>query len=82
MDMGLPRCDGPTAVRAIRQDPALAGLKIFAVSGHPADEFQLQNGPAGIDRWFRKPLDAAGLVRDLEHELDAQPCRLKPAGIV
>src|SRR5207247_7632458 len=34
LDMGLPRLDGPATLRKIRQDPACAGLKIFAVSGH------------------------------------------------
>ena len=33
LDMGLPRVDGPTTVREIRRDPALAGLRIFGVSG-------------------------------------------------
>jgi CheY-like chemotaxis protein len=68
MDMGLPRCDGPTAVRAIRHNPALAGVKIVAVTGHAAEEFNLGAGPAGVDRWFRKPVDPAVLVRELEQE--------------
>ena len=65
LDMGMPRCDGPTAVREIRRDPALAGLKIFAVSGHLPEEFGLEEGPRGIDRWFHKPLDTAALLRDI-----------------
>jgi len=28
--MGLPRCDGPTAVRQLRRDPSYAALKILA----------------------------------------------------
>jgi carbon storage regulator CsrA len=74
LDMGLPRCDGPTTVRAIRSDRALDGLKIVAVSGHTADEYDLGRGPGGIDRWFCKPVDPEGLIRDLERELD------QPAG--
>jgi carbon storage regulator CsrA len=69
LDMGLPRCDGPTAVRAIRHNPALANLKIVAVSGHAAEEFDLPHGPAGVDRWFQKPVDPATLVRELDLEL-------------
>ncbi len=68
MDMGLPRCDGPTAVRAIRRDPALSGVRIVAVSGHRAEEFNLEAGPAGVDRWFQKPVDPNALVRDLEQD--------------
>ena len=70
LDMGLPRVDGPTAVREIRRDPAFAGLKIFGVTGHLPDEFNLARGPEGVDRWFCKPLDPAALVRDLNAELE------------
>jgi carbon storage regulator CsrA len=70
LDMGLPRCDGPTMVRTVRRDPALAGLKIFAVSGHGPEEFNLDQGPAGVDRWFQKPVDPDHLVHDVNEELD------------
>jgi two-component system, OmpR family, response regulator len=70
MDMGLPRCDGATAVREIRRDPRLAGLKIFAVSGHTPDEYSQVSGPGGVDRWFCKPLDPALLVRDLNQSFN------------
>jgi carbon storage regulator CsrA len=72
LDMGLPRCDGPTTVREIRRNPAHAGLRIFAVTGHAAEEFDLQHGPGGVDRWFRKPVDPLSLVRDLNQAL-AEP---------
>jgi carbon storage regulator CsrA len=71
LDMAMPRCDGPTAVRAIRKEPALAGVKIVAVSGHTADEYDLKAGPAGVDRWFQKPVDPAVLVRELERDFVA-----------
>ncbi len=70
LDMALPRCDGPTTVRAIRRQPALAGLKIFAVSGHPPERFALADGTAGVDRWFSKPLDPEAFLKDLSRELD------------
>jgi carbon storage regulator CsrA len=71
LDMAMPRCDGPTAVRAIRRDPCYAGLKIVAVSGHRPDEYDLGVGPAGVDRWFRKPIDPRELLRDVIRELEA-----------
>jgi carbon storage regulator CsrA len=70
LDMGLPRCDGQTAVKAIRRNPALAGLKIFAVSGHLPTEYDLVIGPNGVDRWFHKPVDPQVLVQNLELELE------------
>jgi carbon storage regulator CsrA len=69
LDMGMPRVDGPTAVREIRRDPHYVGLKIFGVSGHLPSEFDLESGPAGIDRWFHKPFDPAALLHDLTEEL-------------
>jgi carbon storage regulator CsrA len=69
LDMGLPRCDGPTAVRKIRRDPRTAGLKVIAVTGHMQDEFDLSSGPNGVNRWFQKPVDPEALVRCLSEEL-------------
>lgn len=69
LDMGMPRCDGPTAVRAIREDPAYAGVKIVAVTGHLPGEFDLPVGPSGVDRWVHKPVDPIALVRELERDV-------------
>jgi carbon storage regulator CsrA len=69
LDMGMPRCDGAATAREIRRDSAYAGLRIFAVSGHLPDEYNLDMGPSGIDRWFHKPLDPAALVREMSKEL-------------
>jgi carbon storage regulator CsrA len=66
LDMGLPRCDGPTTVREIRRDGGLADLKIVAVSGHQPEEYGLLPGPGSVDRWFSKPVDPDALVRDLQ----------------
>jgi carbon storage regulator CsrA len=69
LDMGLPRCDGATTAREIRRNPACAGLKIFAVTGHSPNEYDLDQGPGGIDRWFSKPIDPVVLLRELTQEL-------------
>jgi CheY-like chemotaxis protein len=76
LDMGLPRVDGPTTVREIRRDPAYAGLKIFGVTGHPVSEFDLDQGPAGVDRWFQKPVDPSVLLHDLTELLAPCPGRV------
>jgi CheY-like chemotaxis protein len=69
LDMGLPRCDGATTAREIRRDQACARLKIFAVSGHSPNEYNLDRG--SIDRWFPKPLDPAVLLQELTREFGA-----------
>jgi carbon storage regulator CsrA len=72
LDMGLPRVDGPTMVRELRGDPTYAGLKIFGVTGHLPEEFDLERGPRGINRWFQKPLDPTSLLHDLTEELNVR----------
>jgi carbon storage regulator CsrA len=74
LDMGLPRCDGATAVRIIRGNPELARLKIIAVSGHSPEEFEVACGRKGVDRWFLKPIDPAALLRDIER-IAARPAK-------
>jgi carbon storage regulator CsrA len=71
LDMVLPRCDGPTTLRAIRRDPAYAGLKIFGLSGCPREDFDLDAGPGGINGWYQKPVDPQALLQDLSRALDA-----------
>jgi carbon storage regulator CsrA len=71
LDMGMPRCDGATMVRRVRQDPAYAGLKIFALTGHRPDEFSVAEGPGGVDRWFHKPIDPSEIVRGMRAALES-----------
>jgi carbon storage regulator CsrA len=65
LDMMLPRCDGAATIRAIRNDPALHDLKIFAVTGYTPERFNVAQGPDGVDRWFRKPVDLQALLQGL-----------------
>jgi len=69
LDMQMPRCDGPTTISAIRDNPQYSGLKVFAVSGRVPAEMGVTVGPAGVDRWFRKPLNPQNLVSELQHDL-------------
>jgi carbon storage regulator CsrA len=69
LDMVLPRCDGPTTLREIRGDPACAGLKVFAVTGHPPERFAAGVDTGGVSRWFRKPVNPEDLLRELELEV-------------
>ncbi|MCA9113458.1 MAG: response regulator [Planctomycetaceae bacterium] len=69
LDMRMPRCSGPETLQQIRRDPALEGLKVFAISGSKPEEYDIQTGPQGIDRWFAKPLDPESLVREMAREL-------------
>jgi len=61
LDMHMPRCDGPTALRAIRAESRLSGLRVFGVSGSDPRELGIATGAGGVDGWFPKPLDPRSL---------------------
>ncbi|HEY7156997.1 MAG TPA: response regulator [Gemmataceae bacterium] len=71
LDMMLPRCDGPTMVRTLRHNPAYADLTIYGVTGAAVEQFGLGEGPSGVNRWFRKPIDPEALLRELNHNASA-----------
>jgi carbon storage regulator CsrA len=65
LDMMLPRCDGPTTIRRLRDDPAFNDLKIYAMSGYTPDQVGLDCSASGVARWFQKPLNPELLLREL-----------------
>lgn len=69
LDMRMPRFDGQKTVSAIRSNPDLRGMKLFAVSGTEPQDMNVTLGPNGVDRWFSKPVDPKTLVDVLRAEL-------------
>ena len=69
LDMIMPRFDGRATISAIRRNPHLADLKVFAISGTAPSAFGIPTGPQGIDRWFPKPVNPEELVREITREL-------------
>lgn len=78
LDMIMPRFDGPATVRAVRRNPDYRAMKVFAISGSTAASVGVAEGPSGVDRWFRKPLDPGYLMREIAHELEETPSRAVP----
>jgi CheY-like chemotaxis protein len=62
MDMRMPRLGGPATISAIRGNPQLRDLRIFAVTGLSPEEAGVPTGPEGVDRWFQKPLNPSRIV--------------------
>lgn len=50
MDMQMPRLDGATTIRRIRETPSPDGVRLFAVSGPSSCEAGIEIGPHGADR--------------------------------
>ncbi len=71
LDMVMPRCDGKATIRAIRKNPKLGAIKVFAISGDTQDQWDLPGGRDGVDRWFHKPLRPESFIRELSRELSA-----------
>lgn len=69
LDMLMPRCDGPTTVGRIRSQPEYDGLKVFAISGTSPAHLGVKTGPAGVDKWFKKPVNPERLVDEIHREL-------------
>ncbi len=65
VDMMLPRCDGPTTIRRLRDEPAFNQLKIYAISGMTPDQVGFDYRASGVTRWFQKPLKPELLLREL-----------------
>ncbi|HMJ09220.1 MAG TPA: response regulator [Pyrinomonadaceae bacterium] len=69
MDLMMPRMDGLTATRLIRQDETLAGIPIIALTalGNAADEAAMASG---CNEVVAKPMDFNRLEPLLSHYLD------------
>lgn len=69
LDMCMPKLDGTQTIDSIRSEPNWSGIKVFAVSGAERQQLGVQLGPAGVDEWFAKPVNAPELVRKMNEAL-------------
>ena len=63
MDLSLPKLDGLTATRRIRQHRAFRRTPIFAVSAHDGPESRAEALAAGCDEYITKPIDFDSLTK-------------------
>ncbi len=72
MDPVMPEKDGFTAVREIRQHPALKNVLIIALSASVFDEHRQQSIEAGCNTFLPKPVDTQQLLQQLRAHLDLE----------
>ncbi len=73
IDMQMPELNGAETVARIRSQRRLDGIKIFAVSGSPREEFQIPIGSDGVNRWFTKPVESDELIARMFMDLQREP---------
>jgi len=66
-DIGLPGMDGLELARRIRIDPALAAVRLLALTGFGSAASESQINAAGFDRCLTKPVLIDALRRCLSH---------------
>jgi signal transduction histidine kinase len=61
MDVNMPEMDGVAATLALRADPALGQIPIFALTGDVTAENQQRIAEAGVDGFLEKPVTLEAL---------------------
>ncbi len=72
VDIGLPGMDGYQVAQSLRQDPALDGATLIAISGYSQDADRRRSRESGFDRYLVKPIDLdtlRGVLADLTGKL-------------
>src|SRR5690606_16210704 len=67
LDLGLPGMNGYEVAVAIRDEPALADTVLIALTGWGNDEDRRRSQSAGFNAHLVKPVDAATVMKTLEH---------------
>jgi PAS domain S-box-containing protein len=65
LDLGMPKLDGHTACRRIREQPWGRGIVIMALTGWGQDKDRRRTREAGFDAHLAKPIDTATLIRTI-----------------
>jgi DNA-binding response OmpR family regulator len=72
LDVMLPDINGQVVCELIRQDPAMADIKIICISGMVEEEKIAELKAAGADDFLHKPLDIDELMRRICRLLDIE----------
>jgi CheY-like chemotaxis protein len=73
LDMNMPVMDGWTAARALKDDPATAGVPVIALTAHALSSDREKALAAGCDDYHAKPVDFSRLLQQIDDALAAAP---------
>ena len=71
MDLSLPKLDGLSATRQIRQKKGLKAVPIVAVSAHDSPQSRTEALAAGCDEYVTKPIDFDHLTKVFQRFLSS-----------
>jgi PAS domain S-box-containing protein len=74
LDLGMPGMDGYVVAYRIRQDPAIRGVRLIALTGWGSADDRRHTSAAGFDEHWVKPVDPAQL-----REMLASPAPVRPS---
>jgi CheY-like chemotaxis protein len=75
-DIGLPDMDGFLFARTIREHPALASVRLIAISGYADQAAKDEAAAAGFERYIVKPAapdDVEAILRGLRPDSGSEP---------
>jgi CheY-like chemotaxis protein len=71
IDITLPDTDGFAVAQALRQIPALAHTRLFAITGYDLSPEPDKLAKAGFEKWLHKPFNADELEKLLQNLLSS-----------
>jgi CheY-like chemotaxis protein len=66
LDVGLPELDGYAVCRALKSDPATAGIKVVMLTARAQRQDIERGAAAGADAYITKPFSPQRLLSDLD----------------
>ncbi len=77
MDIQMPKMDGLTAAKQIRQDPQFDNVPIIAMTAHAMEEDREKSLNAGMNDHTIKPIDAPQLFKVLFYWLEERQSKMQ-----
>jgi len=69
LDIQMPRLDGYAVLRRLREMPKHANLRVLAITAYAMQADREKVLQAGFDGYLTKPIDMAGLIKEIQQLL-------------